>query len=224
MASDIDIANLALLYLETAPIVSFGDNTEQARAINSSYALLRDKLQREYRWNFNRTYVQLPALSTPPPFEYEYAYELPADYLRLELAAPVSLNAGPMVAGQTSPTSTTTGLTMPGVDFTDYQGGRSQDYRIVGDKMIYAHYQPPLTIIYARREEDSTQFDSAFCEAFACLLAYKLCGRITGSGGKKQSLAADYQMSLRQAIAAKSIELPPETIPDDTFILSRISG
>ena len=214
MASDVEIANLALLYLETTPIVSFSDSNDQARAVRGSYYLLRDKLQRVYRWNFTRKYVQLPQSATPPLFEYEYAYQLPADYLRLELAAPPTSSAGP----------TSMGLSMPGVDLTDYQGGRNQDYRIVGSKVIYAHYPPPLAIIYAARVEDPNQFDAAFVESFACYLAYKLAGRIAGSSGKKASLLQDFNMSIREAVMTKAIELPPETIPDDTFILSRISS
>lgn len=222
MASDVDIANLALLYLETAPIVSFADSTETARSINNSYALLRDKLQRVFRWNFTRVYAQLPASTAQPLFEYEFAYQLPADYLRLEMAAQIVTGNQPQLAG--NPTVTSLGIGMPGTDLTDYQSGRAQDYRIVGNKMLYAHYPPPIAIIYAQRVVDPNMFDSAFVESLACYIAYKLAGRITGSAGKKRDLLQDFQISLREAVMTKSIELPPETIPDDTWVLSRIAS
>lgn len=209
--SDVDIANLALTKLGAQPIVSFNDSSVPARNINRSYAILRDKMQRR-RWNFNRSYMQLPALTFTPPFEYRYAYQLPSDYLRLELAGQSQPNGGP--------TST---ITMPGVDLSDYQGGRSQDYRIVG-KQIWSNIPPPLSIIYGRQEPDPNMFDAFFVEAFACYLAWQLCESITNSNAKKEALDREFKQSIFEALNGKAIELPPETIPDDTWLLSRLGS
>jgi len=200
-----------------------------------SYSMYRDKLQR-MRWNFNRKYVTLPTVTTnqatTPPFEYAFAYNLPDDYLRLELAtlssqsqfpvppppAPPPYTPPPPSVVPAGPTNVGTG--MPGVNLADFNNSRSQDYRIVG-KQIWSNQFPPLYVIYGARITDPNQFDASFVEAFACYLAWQWCERTTTSGQKKTALAQEYNMSIREALMTKAIELPPETIPDDTFLLSR---
>jgi hypothetical protein len=210
--SDVDIANLALQKLGQQPIVSFDQPTPRAAAFNRSYPIYRDDLQRR-RWNFNRSYVNLPALTSTPPFEYQYAYALPDDYLRLELAGQVQPNIG-------SPLNS---ISVPGVNLSDYNGGRSQDYRVVG-KQIWSNFPPPLSIIYGRREPDPNMFDAFFVEAFAAYLAWQLCEVVTSSNAKKDALERAFSASIALALNGKAIELPPETIPDDTWLLARIGS
>lgn len=214
--SDVDIANLALTKLGAAPIVSFSDNNTRAATVNRTYYMLRDDLQRR-RWNFNRSYKRLAALTDAPLFEYQYAYQLPEDYLRLELAAQVTPSNIPPNGGQIQ----TIGL--PGVDLSDYQNGRSQDYRIVG-LQIWTNIPPPLSIIYGKREEDPNKFDSFFVKAFATYLAWQLCESVTNSNVKKDALEREFNASIFLALNGKAIELPPERIPDDTWTLARISS
>ena len=221
--SDIDIINLALGKIGADPIVSILDVNKRAQIANRTYAMLRDALQRKYRWNFTRVYTALPALATPPPFEYEYAYQLPTDYLRLELATQAQPSNTQPAPGTINAFPTMQGVGMPGANLSDYNNSRSQDYRIVG-LQIYAHFPPPLSIIYAQKVDDPNQFDAAFVECFAAYLAKEWCMNLTESAQKKAGLQQDFQLSLREAIAAKSVELPPETIPDDTWMLSRIAG
>jgi hypothetical protein len=210
--------------METAPIVSFNDNIEQARVMGNSYAILRDTLQRVYRWNFNRVYAQLPALITQPSFEYEYAYALPADFLRLEMCGQMTAaNSLPQEDGNPVPPPNI-GVSSPGLDLTDFQSGRSQDYRVVGNKQVYAHIPPPMAIIYSQRVADPNMFDAAFIESFACYLAWKLGPRINSSLAKKRDLKQDFQISIQQAVLTKSVELPPDRIPDDTWMMSRIAS
>ena len=209
--SDIDIANLAFDKIGTQPIVSFTDVNTRAQLANRNYAMLRDKLQRTTRWNFTRTYARLAASVAVPPFEYLYAYPFPDDLLRLEIASS-SLGGGyPQ------------GVSMPGVSTGDFNNSRNQDYRIVG-KEIWSNLPPPLSIIYARRVTDPNMFDSAFVDAFASYLAQEWCMQLTDSGPKKQMLMQEYRQSLLEAISSKSVELPPEIIPDDSWMLSRIGG
>jgi hypothetical protein len=219
--SDVDIANLALTKLGAQPIVNFSDNNPRAAAINRTFYMLRDDIQRR-RWNFNRVYRQLPALATAPPFEYQYAYELPADYLRLELASQVQPSGAPP-PGQVPFAPPTSIVGMPGVDLSDYQNGRVQDYRIVG-LQIWSNIPPPLSIIYGKRETDPNKYDSFFVKAFATYIAWQLCETITNSNAKKDALEREFGSSIYMALNGKAIELPPERIPDDTWMLARIGS
>lgn len=225
--SDVDIANLALVKLGQSAIASFTDNNKNAKTINSVYTMLRDKLQRR-RWNFNRKYVQLPVLSVQPPFEYPYAYALPNDYLRLELATQAlqaNTNTSVTNSDGTVTITATPGpslMELPGTSGGDINNSRFQAYRIVG-KQIWSYAGPPLACIYGAREEDPNKFDSFFVEAFAAYLAWQICDAITGSGARKQELRDEYKESMTEALMMKSIELPPEQIPDDTWMLSRLN-
>lgn len=209
MASDIDICNLALVKLGAQPIPSLTSTDPKAAVLNRVFPMLRDKLQRVYYWSFNLTYAELPVLADAPPFEYSYAYSLPADFLRLRLAD-VSNGSSQFVG-------------MPGVNIGDWNFNRNQDYRIVSGQ-IWTNVPAPLRIQYSRRVTDPTQFDAAFNESFACYIAYQLCEQLTGSTQKKQMLEREYMMSMRDARMTNAVELPPETIPDDSFMQSRLSS
>jgi len=44
---------------------------------------VRDAVLRAYDWNFAAARASLPALATPPPFEFSNAYKLPSDCLQV---------------------------------------------------------------------------------------------------------------------------------------------
>ena len=214
MASDVDIANLALLYLGQTEIVSFLDSTERARAVNRTYAMLRDKFQRTYRWNFTRTFAQLPLSATPPLFQFAYAYQLPSDCLRIEnvaIAYPSTNNPNGAIPA---------GISAPGTSLGDYSPGIYTEYQVVG-QMIYTNYYAPLSLVYARRVTDPNAFDAGFVDAFACFLAMVWCETMTNSNTKKKDMQALLMQALNVALATKSMENAPVQIPDDTFMQSR---
>lgn len=227
--SEVDIANLALTKLGQQPITSFADNTSRSSIMARNYPMLRDKLQRK-RWNFNRKYTVLAARTGVPPFEYAYAYPLPDDYLRVELfgqasqgqqAPPPTIPPAPPTPVTFSAGPTDFGTGMPGTSLADYNNSRTQDYRIVG-KEIWSNQFPPGYLIYGARVTDPNMFDACFVEAFATYLAFELCEVITNSNAKKSALQQEYREEMMDALAAKAVELPPEQIPDDTWMLSRI--
>ncbi len=209
MASEVDICNLALVKLGAQTIPSLTVTTAPAPVLLRVYPLLRDKLLRVWRWNFTRVYAELPQLTDSPPFEYTYAYQLPADYLRLELA---DVSNG-----------TSQAVGMPAASIGDWNFNRNQDYRIVG-RQIWTNVPPPLRIQYAARIVDPAQYDAAFIESLACYIAWQLCEQITGSSQKKQAAQNEYMISIREARMTNAVELPPETMPDDTFMQARLSS
>ena len=218
--SDVGIANLALLKLGQPRIASFSDIGSIAAGIFAEqYATMRDTLLR-MGWNFARKYENLAALSVAPPFQYLYAFELPADFVRLEWAGPAQSYGNPVTPGQPVPLTV---LGMPGVDLSDYNNSLSQDYRIVGTQ-IWSSIGTPLSIIYHARITDPNLYDAYFVEAFSWYLAMQLCETVTGSNAKFPRMAQGYDNALMQAIKFRSLENPPTTIPDDTWMLARISS
>lgn len=84
MASEVQICNLALLEFGELQITSLNDNTKEGRACKVLYPLLRDELLYAHPWNFALKRADItPEVSTSPAFEYDYAYTLPADCLRV---------------------------------------------------------------------------------------------------------------------------------------------
>jgi len=83
MQSVVDICNSALAAVGSKAIVSLSDNTERARLLQTIYDTDRLSLLRMHPWNFAIKQATLAVLDGVTPFEYTYAYELPADCLRV---------------------------------------------------------------------------------------------------------------------------------------------
>lgn len=83
--SETEICNLALTKLGAKRITALDDATSaNARYCNAVYASIRDRLLRSYKWHFAKKFVTLaPDGSDPNTEEYDYAFVLPADFLRL---------------------------------------------------------------------------------------------------------------------------------------------
>lgn len=81
--SDVALASRALIRLGAAPISSFEDGTAESEIAGALYAPIRDALLSAYPWSFATGQVALDKLETPPEADYENAFQLPNDYLRV---------------------------------------------------------------------------------------------------------------------------------------------
>lgn len=200
MTSAVAIANRALYKLGEVPIAAFTDNSKQARAVNSMFAIVRDDELRAHRWSFSIAREQLAASVDAPEYGYTYAFPLPSDFLRL------------LVAGEWS----------PGYNQADYRNANDeQDYVIEGTNIL-SYTAGPLNIRYIRREDDTTKWDSSFVESFACRLAAEMCETLTQSSNKRQLAWSEYEQAIQKARRAGAIELPPRAVADDTWVLARL--
>ncbi len=88
MADRVEVSNLTLAKLgETRKLLDPLDDTRAARAIARVWNLVRDRALRAHLWNFAMTRVMLTALADLPPYGWGYAFQLPADFIRLDLDA-----------------------------------------------------------------------------------------------------------------------------------------
>jgi hypothetical protein len=83
MSSDVEIARLALLKLGANPINSFAETTTEAVMASSFYPLSRDALLVRHPWRFAVVLATLPQLLNVPLGDYDYAFQLPAECLRV---------------------------------------------------------------------------------------------------------------------------------------------
>ena len=79
----VDVANKALSYLGEDTILSFNDDSEQARVIKTHYDLCRNTLLQGHNWNFATVRASLTAVSGHTDPVYPYAYEIPANCLKI---------------------------------------------------------------------------------------------------------------------------------------------
>lgn len=82
MASEVGIVNVALRMLGAKRIAALTDDNENAKRANDVYEPLRDYLMRAHVWNFGVKRRKLGQLSSAPTYEFDYAYQLPSDWLR----------------------------------------------------------------------------------------------------------------------------------------------
>ncbi len=199
MASKIDIVNRALTKIGDDRIMDILDDQENAKTINSMYDTVLAAELRARVWNFTVKRASLPALASVPPFGYLLEYQLPVDHLRLIQV----------------------GETYVGLSLSDYVGTSEAEFQ-VEERKIRTDLAAPLKIRYVSLVTDPGLYDALFVEAFASRLAVECCERLTQSNTKRQLAAEEYTLAIRTALRADAIENPPQTMPDESWIMSRL--
>jgi hypothetical protein len=80
--SSIELCSSALVKLGAESISSFDDGSAEARVASRLYPLLRDALLSIHPWSFATRQAELTRLADGPTTTFEYAYQLPNDFLR----------------------------------------------------------------------------------------------------------------------------------------------
>ena len=83
MASVVNMCNSSLNLLGASTISALTDDTKNARLCNQRYEPVRNRVFRSHAWNCLHKRVQLAQNSTAPIVEYDHAYALPSDCLRV---------------------------------------------------------------------------------------------------------------------------------------------
>lgn len=199
MANQVQIVNSALTKLGATRITALTDNTKSAREMNAIYELRRDACLRAHNWNFAMERTSLSALSEAPSWGYSVAYQLPTDCLRV-----VQVNDIWVIPGS-----------------SDFIGGPDEEpFKIEGRKIV-TDWSAPLKIRYIKRVTDASQYDATFVEFLASDLAHQACEALTQSNSKKASAEKDLERALLSAVRANAIELPPQPMPDDSWMAAR---
>lgn len=202
MASQVDVANLALSILGKPSIASLLDPSNAARVINIEYDLIRrGMLEGPGIWRFSVKRASLPSLTSVPvsgPFTTMYA--MPSDCIR-------TLQIGDMYAG---------------LDLSDYrQGPTDADYSIEG-RTILCDYGSPLSLQYIADITDTTLFNPNFVVAFAAQLAWTCCERLTSSDAKQKDALNRKDRAMSAALASAALVSAPTYPADDSWILARM--
>ena len=161
--SETSILNMALGRLGAKRISDFDDVSEdsaQTIQCRLHYEQTRDALLRSHWWRFARGRKQLSANATDPDFEYEYAYDLPNDFLRLWIKPFEDNNIG-----------------LHNSRYTFSMEGK----QLLSD-------ESPLYLRYIKKITDVTVFDPLFVEVLVLQLALKMCMPLSQDKGLYQML------------------------------------
>ena len=153
--SSTSICNMALGRIGEKRIADYTDTTENnvpAVLCRLHYEQTRNALLRSHLWRFARKRAELSANITDPIFEWDYAYDLPADFLRLWIKPFEDNNVG-------------------------WHNTR-YSYSIEGSQLL--SNEDEMNIRYISKVTDETKFDPLFVEVFILKLAMKFVMSLTG--------------------------------------------
>ena len=170
--TEVDICNMALQKLGNADnyIDKLSDATKEARALNRSYAPIRDLVLADFPWNFAEVWAVLTADVGSPAYGYTYQYAMPSDCLQMRIVSDNELLTEPF-----------------------------PQWKRVGS-WIYCDVPTNIWVVYTGRMTVATLFDNRFCHALAARLALETAESLIGaSANKKAELYQEYQALTKQA-------------------------
>lgn len=80
--NDVGLASRALIRIGAAPITSFTDGSAEAEIANALFEPTNNALLSSYAWSFATAQANLTQLTSEPIADYQYAFQLPNDFLR----------------------------------------------------------------------------------------------------------------------------------------------
>lgn len=80
--NDVGLASRALIRIGATPITAFNEGTAESEIAGALFAPVRDALLSAYAWGFATGQTTLTQLASKPIADFDYAYQLPNDFLR----------------------------------------------------------------------------------------------------------------------------------------------
>jgi len=192
MASVVNICNSALNLLGASTIASLTDDTKNARLCNQRYEPIRNRVFRSHAWNCLHKRVQLAQNSTAPIVEYDHAYALPSDCLRV-----LKIHNG-----------TTDSI------------ASALDYKLEGRNIVTDI--DTVFLIYIALDTDPNNYDTYLREAISHQLSADLCYAITNNATLANQYMTRADERLREARFIDATENSLGTIEASEFTNARL--
>ena len=177
--SKIAIVSMALGRIGAPKITSLADGSVAANQADLVYDMVRDEVLEAADWNFATVRAALSQSTTAPAQGYDFAYPLPADFLRLA----TDKADDPRVYPSDVP----------------YTIEALND----GTKCLFTGYDNTagdLYIRYARREANQALWSASFINAFAWRLGAELAAVIAESRSKRADALEMYGQAIQAAV------------------------
>ena len=192
MASVVNMCNSALNLLGASTISALTDDTKNARLCNQRYEPVRNRVFRSHAWNCLHKRVQLAQNSTAPVVEYDHAYALPSDCLRV-----LKIHNG-------TTDSIATNL----------------DYKLEGRNIVTDI--DTIFLIYIALDTDPNNYDTYLRESISHQLAADLCYAITNNATLANNYMTRADERLREARFIDATENSLGTVEANEFTDARL--
>jgi len=174
--TNVDIVNLALTKVGSATVSDWNEATKERRTATAIYENMRDRLLERFPWNFAMKRASLSSVGAAPVFEFEYAYVLPTDCIRVyELynypLEPYAVEGGYLLTDLNAAAS--------GID---------------------------VMIRYIARITSEADFPPSFVNAFAIALAAEIAPTLTGDRNIRISILNELAIEINNAYLLNAIE------------------
>lgn len=202
MSTKLEAINRALGKIGANTIAALTDQSEQARKANIFFSGIAKAELRRQAWSFAKKRAALaPLLVNVGGDTFDTSYNLPADCLRLVWLSDMWVFSTIREAG-----------------FID-----DPTYSIEGRTLVTNSRGGVQNIVYIADLSNAVElWDEQFVDAFSCRLAVELAHPITKNLSLRQSIKQDYIEALKEAKRVNAIELPPQSIADDSWVLARL--
>jgi len=192
MASVVNMCNSALNLLGASTISALTDDTKNARLCNQRYEPVRNRVFRSHAWNCLHKRLQLAQNSTAPVVEYDHAYALPSDCLRV-----LKIHNG-----------TTDSI------------ASALDYKLEGRNIVTDI--DTVFVIYIALDTDPNNYDTYLRESISHQLAADLCYAITNNATLANQYMTRADERLREARFIDATENSLGTIEASEFTNARL--
>ena len=192
MASVVNICNSALNLIGASTISALTEDTKNARLCNQRYEPVRNRVFRSHNWNCLVKRVQLAQNSTAPAIEYDYAYALPSDSLRV-----LKIHNG-------------------NVDSIE----SNLEYKIEGKNIVTN--ETTVYVVYVALDTDPNNYDAYLREAISHQLAADLAYAITNNATLANNYMARADERLREARFIDATEKSLDTVEAKEFTNARL--
>jgi len=166
MASQVDICNLALRHIAAKRINAIDEGSAESNVIQDVFDYIFDEQVRSYPWRWATGTAQLAQLENETPVDFQYSYQLPADYLMIQSILEVGTN---------------TVIYSSWDNFYTYNSRRDDEWEI-RDGKLYTNLSE-IYIKYTKVVTDYAVIDSSFVIAFSHLLAHYIAPTLTTREG-----------------------------------------
>lgn len=190
--SDVGIVNLALTRIGVKRIAALSGTDPTSLDCNAIWEYIRDEVLEARDWKFCKTRAGLAKSATSPLYTWEYAYTLPALFLRLARGTKNDPNFYP---------DTVDTITYPYViealpDGTPCLMTNYDNHRDAGEIGVDDDTDYNLYINYIKKETNPTRFSAQFINALAWRIALELAIMRTENKAKISFCEAKYREAL----------------------------
>lgn len=176
LLSEVAVASMAAGLLDDFSLSNLDERSPIARFMAREFGYVRDEVLQVYPWHPALKRAALDPLTDAPAFGWAYAYELPADCLRLEPLTEFGVLNGSLIPHE------------------------------VENGQVLTNQPGPLYIRYVHRLTAMQKWRPLMARTFAARLAMYAATRVTGKEGYYKKAREEYQASLTEAMHADTLE------------------